>query len=121
MKVRSELAKNPSTPDYVLKLLGLEFHKKLQEVLICNPKIRSSRFRNINEIPAEELKSRLTAQIELRYDQLKSEFTETELRVFLDLMPDEQQFKINTNEYKKRKKKVVKSEYYQYIEDVKIA
>jgi len=77
--------------------------------------------RNFTEIPSEEFKSRLTAQIELKFDQLKSEFTETEVRAFLDLMPDEQQFKINTNEYKKRKKKVVKSEYYQYIEDVKIA
>ena len=119
VKVRSELAKNPSAPDYVLKLLGLEFHKALHEALICNPKIRSSRLRSLNEIPTEQFKSRLTAQIELKYDQLKTEFTENELRVFLDLMPDENKFKINTNEYKRRKKKIMKSKYYQYIENVK--
>ena len=115
VKVRSQLAKNSSVPCHVLKLLGLEFSMPITQALLRNEKLRSRRVNKTELLDANDLQQRLVSQIEGRVYQVGSEVSMDELRSFLNLLPHEEEFRVNKGEYKKRIRKIKKSDFYKFL------
>lgn len=109
VEVRASLAENIATPDYVLKLLGLEFNKKINLSLFKNKRIHSDRIEKILYLNDSLFLDRLLNQIEGRSVCNIHDFNRKDFNEFLSLLPCEEDFVYNKKECQKRLKKLKKS------------